>query len=192
MTEEKDDNKIREKIDDIFTNYYEKTKEKRANFRNKLEDKYCKKIYDKLLTEAHLKKQVIRPKFRYNEIWKLTEIEIPKPTISDLHFKHIEHSKISKQRKHEMSKPTLDLHLKHLEQKGFITKISKSTYNTAYQINITTEPKVIQIRKTILGKEKLELIGISKLKKGVFYLPPNLKLEPASDIPPKERLFYKD
>ena len=86
MTEEKDDNNIQRVIDDIFTNYYEKTKEKQVTFRNKLEDKYCKKIYDKLLAEAPLKKQVIRPKFKYNEIWKLTELEMPEPPISDLHL----------------------------------------------------------------------------------------------------------
>ena len=133
MTEEKDDNNIQRAIDDIFTNYYEKTKEKQATFRNKLEDEYCKKIYDKLLTEAPLKKQVIRPKFRYNEIWKLTEVEMPKPPISDLHFKQIEHSKIRKLSKHEMSKPTLDLHLKHLEQKGLITKEARQ--NTKHLIS---------------------------------------------------------
>ena len=91
-----------------------------------------------------------------------------------------------------MSKPTLDLHLKHLEQKGSITKISKSPYKTSYQINIITEPKVVQMRKTIFGKQKLKLVEFTKLKKGVFYLPPDLKLEPASKIPPNERLHYKD
>lgn len=164
MTEEKNDNNIRREIDDIFTNYHKKVKEKNASFRSKLEDKYCKKIYDKLISEAPLKKQVIRPRFRYNEIYNLV--------------------------KTEMTKPTLDLHLKHLEQKGFITKKSKTKYKTSYQINVITEPKVIQVRKTVLGKQKLELVEISKLKKGVFYLPPYLKL--SSNIPPDERLFYKD
>lgn len=164
MNEQNDDNKIQREIDDIFTNYHKKIKEKKANFRNNLEDKYCKKIYDRLLSEAPLKKQVIRPKFRYNEIYNLVRTE--------------------------MTKPTLDLHLKHLEQKGFITKKSKTKYKTSYQINVITEPKVIQIQKTIFGKQKLKLIGISKLRKGTFYLPPNLKL--ASNIPPNERLFYKD
>jgi DNA-binding HxlR family transcriptional regulator len=164
MTNQNDDSEIQKEIDDIFTNYHKKIKEEKANFRSKLEDKYCKKIFDKLLLEAPLKKQVIRPKFRYNEIRKLTE--------------------------NEMSKPTLDLHLKHLEQNGFITKKSKSPYKTSYQINVITEPKVIQIRKTILGKQELKLVEISKLKKGVFYLPPNLKF--SSNIPPNERLFYKD
>jgi hypothetical protein len=164
MTEEKNNKNIQREIDSIFTNYREEIKEKNANFRSKLNDKYCKKIFDKLLLEAPLKKQVFRPKFRYNEIRKLTE--------------------------KEMTKPTLNLHLKHLEQKGFITKKSKTKYKTSYQINVTTEPKVIQIQKTILGRQKLKLVGISKLKKGVFYLPPNLKL--ASDIPPNERLFFKD
>jgi len=70
------------------------------------------------------------------------------------------------------------------------TKKSKTKYKTAYQINVITEPKVIQVQKTILGKQKLKLTPISKLKKGAFYLPPNLKL--SSDIPPNERLFYKD
>jgi DNA-binding HxlR family transcriptional regulator len=189
MKEQKDDNKIPREIDDIFTNYHKKIKEENANFRSKLEDKYCRKIYDKLLSEAPLKKQVIRPKFRYNEIWKLTELKMSKPTL-DLHLKHIEHNETRKLTKHEMSKPTLDLHLKHLEQKGFITKKSKSPYKTSYQINVITEPKVIQIQKTIFGKEKLKLIGISKLKKGTFYLPPYLTLE--SNVPPNERLFYKD
>ena len=91
-----------------------------------------------------------------------------------------------------MTKPTLNLHLEHLEQKGFITKKSKTKYKTAYQINVTTEPKVIQIRKTILGKQKLELVYLSDIKDGDFYLPPNLKLTPASEIPPNERLHYKD
>ena len=43
MTEEKDDNNIQREIDDIFTNYHKKIKEKTASFRSKLEDKYCKK-----------------------------------------------------------------------------------------------------------------------------------------------------
>lgn len=164
MTEEKDDNKIQREIDDIFTNYAEEIKESKALFRSNLEDKYCKKLFDKFLLEAPLKKQVNRPKFKYNEIYNLV--------------------------KDEMTKPTLNLHLKHLEQKGLITKKSLTKYKTFYQINVTTEPKVVQIQKTIFGKQKLKLIGISKIKKGVFYLPPNLKL--SSDIPPKERLFYKD
>lgn len=91
-----------------------------------------------------------------------------------------------------MSKTTFESHLEHLGQKRFIAKRSKTKYNTSYQINVSNEPKVIQLRRTILGKQKLELVGITKLKKGVFYLPPNLKLAPASDIPPNERLFYKD
>jgi hypothetical protein len=191
MTEEKDDSNIQREIDDIFTNYYEKIKEKQAAFRNTLEDKYCKKIYDKLISEAPLKKQVIRPKFRYNEIWKLTELEMSKPTL-DLHFKHIEHNEIRKLTKHEMSKPTLDIHLKHLEQKRFITKKSKTKYKTSYQLNVKTEPKVIQLQKTILGKQKLKLVDFSKLKKGDFYLPPNLELDTESNISPNKRLFYKD
>ncbi len=40
------------------------------------------------------------------------------------------------------------------------------------------------------GKQVLKLIDISKLKKGAFYLPPNLKL--ASNTPQNERLFSKD
>jgi hypothetical protein len=166
MTEENNDKEIKREVDDIFTNYHQEIKEKNANFRKNLEDKYCKKICDKLLLEAPLKKQVIRPKFRYNEIYNLV--------------------------KTEMTKPTLNLHLEHLEQIGFIIKKSKTKYKTSYQINVITEPKVIQIRKTILGKQKLELIGITNLKKGIFYLPPNLKLAPASEIPPNERLHYKD
>lgn len=166
MKKQNDENEIQREVDNIFTNYHKKIKEDNANFRKTLEDKYCRKIYDKLLFEAPLKKQVIRPKLRYNEIHKLTE--------------------------KEMSKPTLDLHLKHLEQKGFITKKSKSPYKTSYQINIITEPKVIQVQKTILGKQKLKLTDISKLKKGTFYLSPNLKLEATKNIPPNERLFYKD
>jgi hypothetical protein len=166
MTEENNDKEIQREVIDIFTNYHGKIMEENANFRSKLEDKYCKKIYDKLLLEAPLKKQVICPKFRYNEIYNLV--------------------------KNEMTKPTLNLHLEHLEQKGFITKKSKTKYKTSYQINVITEPKVIQIRKTILGKQKLELIDLSKTKKGVFYLPPNIKLAPVSEIPPNERLHYKD
>jgi hypothetical protein len=166
MKEQTDDKKIQKEIDAIFTNYQEQIKEKKANYRNNLDDKYCKKIYDKLLSESTLKNQLIRPKFKYTEIYKLV--------------------------KTEMTKPTLNLHLEHLEQKGFITKKSWTKYKTSYQINVTNEPKVIQIRKTILGKQKLELVGITKLKKGVFYLPPYLKLAPPSDIPPNERLFYKD
>jgi hypothetical protein len=166
MTEENNDKEIQREVDDIFTNYHGKIMEDNANFRSKLEDKYCKKIYDKLLLEAPLKKQVIRPKFRYNEIYNLV--------------------------KTEMTKPTLNLHLEHLEQKGFITKKSKTKYKTSYQMNVTTEPKVIQIRKTIIGKQKLELVDLSNTKKGVFYLPPNLKLSPASEIPPNARLHYKD
>jgi hypothetical protein len=166
MTKENNDKEIRREIDDIFTNYYEEVKGKNANFRKNLEDKYCKKIYDKLLLEAPFKKQVIRPKFRYSEIYNLV--------------------------KNEMTKPTLNLHLGHLEQKGFITKKSKTKYKTAYQINVITEPKVIQIRKTILGKQKLELVDLSKTKNGVFYLPPNLKLAPASEMPSNQRLHYKD
>ena len=164
MTEEKNDNDIQKEINDIFTNYHKKIKEETANFRSKLKDKYCKKIFDRLLLEAPLKKQVIRPKFRHNEIFNLVE--------------------------KEMTKPTFELHLKHLIQKGFITKKSKTKYKTSYQINVITDPKVIQVQKTILGKQKLKLTPISKLKKGAFYLPPNLKL--SSDIPPNERLFYKD
>lgn len=164
MTEEKDDNNIQREIDDIFTNYHKEIKERTANFRSKLEDKYCKKIFDKLLLEAPLKKQVVRPKFRHNEIYSLV--------------------------KTEMSKPTFEKHLKHLEKKGFITKKETTPYKTSYRVNVITEPKVVQIRKTILGKRKLELVGASKLKKGTFYLPPNLKI--SSDIPPNEKLFYKD
>jgi DNA-binding HxlR family transcriptional regulator len=166
MSKLNDDDKILNEINAIFTNYQHETMEKNANVRNGLKDKYCKKIYDKLLSEAPLKKQVYRPKFRYNEIYNLVKADMTKPTLND--------------------------HLKHLEEIGFITKKSLTTYKTSYQVNVTTEPKVVQIRKTIFGKEKLELIGISKLKKGVFYLPPNLVLAPASDIPPKERLHYKD
>jgi hypothetical protein len=166
MTEESNDKEIQREIDDIFTNYHQEIKEKNANFRKNLEDKYCKKIYDKLLSEAPLKKQVNRPKFRYNEIYNLV--------------------------KTEMTKLTLNLHLEHLEKRGFIIKKSLTKYKTSYQVNVTTEPKVIQIRKTVLGKQKLELVGITNLKKGVFYLPPNLKLGPALDIPPNQRLFYKD
>jgi hypothetical protein len=166
MTEENNDKEIQREVDDIFTNYHQEIKEKNANFRKNLEDKYCKKIYDRLLLEAPLKKQVIRPKFRYNEIYNLV--------------------------KTEMTKPTLDLHLEHLQQKGFITKKSKTKYKTSYQINVITEPKVIQIRKTILGKQKLELVDLSNTKKGVIYLPPNLKFVPTSDIPPDKRLHYKD
>jgi hypothetical protein len=166
MTEEKDDNNIQREIDDIFTNYHKEIEERTAIFRSKLKDKYCKKIFDKLLLEAPLKKQVICPKFRHNEIFKLIE--------------------------KEMTKPTFELHLKHLEQKGFITKKSETKYKTSYQVNVITEPKVIQIQKTILGKQKLKLTPISKLKKGAFYLPPNLKFEAASKIPTDERLFYKD
>ena len=166
MTEQNEDNGIQRKVDEIFTNYNKESKERKANYRKNLADRYCRIIYDRLLAEAPLKKQVIRPKFRYNEIFKLV--------------------------KTEMSKPTMEDHLEHLEKKGFISKTSKTKYKTSYQINVITEPKVVQIRKTILGKQKLELIGISKLKKGTFYLPPNLRLEPASKIPPNERLFYKD
>lgn len=166
MTEEKDDNNIQREIEDIFTNYYKEIKERNTNFRNKLEDKYCKKIFDKLLSEAPLKKQVIRPKFRHNEVYNLV--------------------------KTEMTKPTLELHLKHLEQKGFITKKCKTKYKTAYQVNVITEPKVVQLRKTILGKQELKLVNLSKLKKGVFCLPPNVEFKPISDIPPDKKLFYKD
>ena len=166
MSEQDNNKEIQKEIDDIFTNYYQEIREKNANFRKNLEDKYCKKIYDKLLLEAPLKKQVIRPKFRYNEIYNLV--------------------------KTEMTKPTLNLHLEHLEQKRFITKKSKTKYKTSYQINVITEPKVIQRRKTILGKQKLELVDLSNTKNGVFYLPPNLKLAPASEIPPNQRLHYKD
>ncbi len=105
MNEHNDDNKIQKEIDDIFTNYHKEIKEKTVNFRNNLEDKYCKKIYDKLLSEAPLKKQLIRPKFRYNEIYNLV--------------------------KTEMTKPTLNLHLEHLEKKGFITKKSLTKYKTS-------------------------------------------------------------
>jgi hypothetical protein len=181
MTEQNDDNKIQEEIDDTFTNYFQKIKEKNATFRSNLEDKYCKKIYDKLLLEAPLKKQVIRPKFRYNEIYKLVRTENKKSTLN-LHPKQ----------NNGMTKPTLNLHLKHLEQKGFITKHSKTKYKTSYQINVITEPKVVQIQKTIFGKKKLKLVDITRLKKGVFYLPPNLKLVPTSEIPLNERLHYKD
>jgi len=165
MKELNDENKIQNGVNDIFTNYHKKIEEENSNFRN-LEDKYRKKIYDKLLSEAPLKKQVIHPKFKYNEIYNLT--------------------------KAEMTKPTLGLHLKHLEQKGFITKKSKTKYKTSYQLNVKTEPKVIQLQKTILGKQKLKLIDISKLKKDAFYLPPNLKLDTESNIPPNKRLFSKD
>jgi DNA-binding HxlR family transcriptional regulator len=166
MKAQSEDNTIQKEIDHIFTTYQKEAKERKANFRNNLEDKYYKKIFDALLKEAPLKKQVIRPKFKYNEIYNLV--------------------------KDEMTKPTLDLHLKHLEQKGFINKKSLTKYKTFYQVNVTTEPKVIQIRKTIFGKQRLELVGISKTKKGELHFPPNLKLAPASDVPPDERLFYKD
>lgn len=100
----------------------EKSKKKMPVFeRLPLEDSYCRTIYDKLSLEAPLKKQVICPKFRYNEICNLV--------------------------KNDMTKPTLDLHLEHLQHKGFITKKSKTKYKTSYQVNVITEPKVIQIRK---------------------------------------------
>lgn len=166
MKEQSEDNKIQKQIDDIFTNYEKEVKERKANFRKNLDDKYCKIIFDSLLKEAPLKKQVIRPKFKYNEIYNLV--------------------------KDKMTKPTLNLHLEHLEKKEFIVKKSLTKYKTSYLVNVTTEPKVVQIRKTILGKQKLELVNISKTKKGEIHLPPNLKLAPASDVPPDERLFYKD
>ena len=58
MTEEKDNDNIQREIDDIFTNYHEEIKKKQANFRSKLEDKYCRKIFDKLLLEAPLKNKL--------------------------------------------------------------------------------------------------------------------------------------
>jgi DNA-binding transcriptional ArsR family regulator len=167
MTEQNDERKYPKEIEDIFTNYHRQLEEANTAFRSKLKDKYCKKIFDKLLLEAPLKKQFFHPKFRYNEIYNLVEAE--------------------------MTKPTLDLHLKHLEQTGFITKRSKTKYKTSYQINVITEPKVVQKQKTILGKEKLVLTELSKVKIGrTFYLPPNLKLAPESEIPPDKRLHYKD
>jgi hypothetical protein len=166
MKEKKYEDIDKKEIDEIFTNYFRENKEERAKFRAKLDDKYCKKIFDGLLSEAPLKKQVIRPKFRYNEIYNLV--------------------------KAEMTKPTLDLHLGHLEQKGFLKKKSKTKYKTAYQVNVITEPKVVQVRKTLFGKEKLVLVEMSKMKKGIVIFPPNLSLYNPSEMPEDKKLFYKD
>jgi DNA-binding HxlR family transcriptional regulator len=65
-----------------------------------------------------------------------------------------------------MTRPTLILHLKHLEEKGFITKKVQTKYKTSYRINLEKTVKVCKITKTITGKEKLKLIDITKLKNG--------------------------
>ena len=78
-----------------------------------------------------------------------------------------------------MTRPTLSLHLKHLEERKFITKEVETRYKTAYRINLTKVIKVCKIKKTITGKEKLELIDLGKLRTGDSFIP----MEPIETIP---------
>jgi hypothetical protein len=78
-----------------------------------------------------------------------------------------------------MTRPTLNLHLKHLEEKKFLTKNVETKYKTFYRLNLIKRVKVCKIKKSIIGKEKLELIDISKLRTGDEFIP----IEPVKVIP---------
>lgn len=70
-----------------------------------------------------------------------------------------------------MTRPTLSKHLNHLEEKGFITKKAETKYKTFYKINLIRAIKVCKIKKTITGKEKLELTDITKIRTGDSFIP---------------------
>ncbi|MCW4009152.1 MAG: hypothetical protein NWF05_00840 [Candidatus Bathyarchaeota archaeon] len=115
-------------------------------------DKYCKIIFKKLLsnleTETHsTHRYKYKKHFKYNELVKLTETE--------------------------MSEPTLRKHLKHLQEKGVITKKVKTAYHTSYRFNIELDLLIEIMRKGILSKkEKHMLVTPDKLKKGDEILTP--------------------
>jgi DNA-binding MarR family transcriptional regulator len=92
-------------------------------------------------------------------------------------FKFSEILKLTK-----MTKPTLSLHLKHLEEKRFITKKAETKYKTIYRVNLVKVIKVCRIKKTITGKEKLELTDITKVKIGESFIP----MEPMKTIKSEE------
>jgi DNA-binding transcriptional ArsR family regulator len=81
-----------------------------------------------------------------------------------------------------MTRPTLNFHLKHLEEKRFLTKNVETKYKTFYRLNLTKIVKVCKIKKSITGKEKLELIDIRKLRTGDEFIP----MEPVKRIPIRE------
>lgn len=78
-----------------------------------------------------------------------------------------------------MTRPTLNSHLKHLEEKRFLTKNVETKYKTFYRLNLIKIVKVCKIKKSITGKEKLELTDITKLGTGDEFIP----MEPVKFIP---------
>jgi hypothetical protein len=81
-----------------------------------------------------------------------------------------------------MTRPTLNSHLKHLEEKRFLIKNVQTKYKTFYRLNLKKTIKVCKIKKTITGKEKLELTDISKIKTGDEFIP----MEPVKLVPIRE------
>jgi hypothetical protein len=71
----------------------------------------------------------------------------------------------------KMNKMTLGEHLNHLQQKRFLTKKSESKYKTAYKVNLIKNIPVCKIKKSIFGKEKLELTDIRKIGVGDSFIP---------------------
>jgi len=135
MKELENKNKNSQDVYDEYHKYLKDTEEKNRKYRKELKDKYCKKIYDILFSEAALNNKY---ELKFNEICRLTG----------------------------MTRPTLILHLKHLEEKRFITKKVETKYKTSYRTNLKKIIKVCKITKTITGEEKLKLTDITKLKNG--------------------------
>ena len=138
-------------ISNEYQKFLESIDEKNSEYRKKLADEKCEKIYDALFLEVKENNKII---LKFKEICKLTG----------------------------MNHTTLSRHLKHLEEKGFIIKNVETRYKKSYQINLVRVGKVCRIKKTITGKEKLELIDITKLRTGDTFIP----MEPVTQIPRSE------